>query len=141
MKRNERRRKMDQVSIFHESPPNIIYDIYVNGKTEWSSRNNSISLINGDQVEVALDDLRSNRYRLKKNRYIPVSLCYKDGYYIFIHNDLGLFGEARTLDEAEKEIANEIVILFSRLNSLEKTQLGPYPKRLLSILKEYIWDK
>lgn len=129
---------MEPINTFQQKPPQYVYDTFIKDSTKSDDRRNLAGLINGIKIEVALDDLRNNEYSLKKDRFIPVALQYHDRIYIFTQEDLNLFGEARTLDEAEKEIANEIVRLYKRLIELTNEQLGPYPRELLAFLKEYI---
>lgn len=139
MKKGERRKKMEPInSTFSQKPPQYVYDVFIKDTTEIEKGRNLSSLVSGNILDVALDDLRSKDFSLRTGRCIPLTLQYQDLTYVFIQEKLNLFGEARTLDEAEKEIGNEIVKLYKRLNVLPSEQLGPYPKELLKFLEDYI---
>lgn len=95
-------------------------------------------LFNDLDCETSLNDLFTTEYVLTKP--IPTVLQYRaeDRCFVAIQNNLNLWGEAVTLQGAEKELAAEIVKLYKKLSELKTVQLGPYPLKLLSFLKRYI---
>lgn len=88
--------------------------------------------------KATLNDLYTSEYTLKKPISIDLQYRSEDRCFVAIQNDLSLWGEATTLQGAEKELATEIIKLYKKLSELEATQLGPYPLELLSFLKQYI---
>ena len=124
---------------FQQRPPKYVYKVFSKDSTENNGGRNLASLISGGRIEVALDDLYSNEYSLKEGRCIPMTLRYEYLSYIFIQDDLNLWGEEKTLQEAEEVMASAIVKLYKRLLELDhENKLGPYPKEQLDFLKEYI---
>lgn len=86
----------------------------------------------------SLNDLYTTELVLTKPMSINLQYRSEDRCFIAIQNDLNTWGEATTLQGAERELASEIVTLYRRLSSLQRDQLGPYPQKLLSYLKRFI---
>lgn len=113
--------------------------IYGNQESIQKEGTNLFGLLQGDPVEVALYTLYSDEYSLKEDRYIPMTLRYDNLSYIFIQEELNLWGEEKSLQEAEEAIASTIVKLYKRLSELDReNKLGPYPAKQLAYLKQYI---
>ncbi len=97
---------------------------------------NEIKAWCGEKVSVELNELYSNRYTLKKP--MPITLVYEDNSYVIMQDSLNVWAEERTLVDTERAIAQEIIALYERLSGIDKSKLGPYPKELLSFLRNYI---
>jgi hypothetical protein len=113
--------------------------IYGNQESIQKEGTNLFGLLQGDPVEVALYTLYNDEYSLKESRCIPMTLRYDNLSYIFIQQYLNLWGEEKSLQEAEEAIASAIVKLYKRLSELDrKNKLGPFPAEQLAYLKQYI---
>ncbi len=101
-----------------------------------STSHSAIRLLNGETIKRALNDIYSSDYELKRD--IPITLQYKGKSYILIQDELNIGAEDNTLQGVERKLAIQIIKLYKKLSNLPESTLGPYPKKLLSYLKEYI---
>lgn len=136
MKSERKKRKMEPTNFYTYQYNKPAYVSEFMGDSTESKGANLYGLLSGNKVDVVLDNLSGYTYSLKKD--IPVTLQYANRYYIFTQDDLNLWGESRTLQEARENIITEIINLYKRLNSLSANSLGPYPQNILKILKNYI---
>ncbi|MDP3988361.1 MAG: hypothetical protein Q8P80_04430 [Candidatus Levybacteria bacterium] len=88
--------------------------------------------------ETTLNDLYTTEYKLIEP--MPILLRYEaeDRCFVAIQNDLNLWGEERTLQGAEKDLAFAIIKLYKKLSSLDRNVLGPYPTKQLTYLQQFI---
>ena len=85
---------------------------------------------------IPLNSLRNEKYLLKFPIYITIE--YDDGQVIASFDDVEAFAYADNEFEAVDLLCQEIIILYNELSEEDKDNLGPLPKKWLSILHYFI---
>lgn len=131
----KQKRKEKQMDNFTTTPYNSenVQDVSISRIDKYS---NAYKLIMGEKITRELDDLYTCDFILLKP--IPTILQYEKNDYVIIQEELNLGEEAKSLQEAEKLISHSIVKLYKKLSDYPSEKLGPYPKKLLSFLKDHI---
>lgn len=120
---------MDNVTY---TPPN--FDNLPESTSE--TKRDAFKLALGEKIDRSLDDIHTIEYSLIKP--IPYTLEYEDKCFILVQEDLNIGEEATSFKEAENLLASSIIKLYKKLSDYPSDKLGPYPKKLLAYLKDYI---
>lgn len=83
-----------------------------------------------------LINLNSDKYQLLHP--ILYKTQYEEGTFLVIAEEINLWGEGATLEEAEKSLVNELLSTYENLLEHKEEDLGSYPSEILSFLKENI---
>jgi hypothetical protein len=84
---------------------------------------------------IALNSLRDEKYSLKCPIYITIE--YENEHVIASFDDVEAFAYADNEFEAVDLLCREIIVLYNELME-DKENLGPLPKKWLSILDDFI---
>jgi hypothetical protein len=84
---------------------------------------------------IALNSLRDEKYALKSPIYITIE--YENEHVIASFDDVEAFAYADNEFEAVDLLCREIIVLYDELME-DKENLGPLPKKWLSILEDFI---
>jgi len=85
---------------------------------------------------IPLNSLRNEKYLLKHPIYITIE--YENEQVIASFDDIEAFAYADNEFEAVDLLCQEIILLYNELSEEDKDNLGPLPKKWLSILQNFI---